>query len=271
MRKVFKWQFEVRSYEVGRYGVVDNANFINYLEEAALRGSAFSGYDSAWFEANDCLWVIRTWMIRYYAPTYYGDQLEAHTWVSDFKRVQSHREYEILRDGKRIVRARANWVFIDANTLRPKRVLSEFEEAYRPSGEVLEDLELRLDEADAADTGREFVYQRTAQYYELDKVGHVNNAQYIRWIEEASVRAMRSITGGEDHGFQVMTHELDYKQSAQADDPIAIKSQVVGVATDKIALTHAIRHAENDTLIAEDYSIVRVDGARDWVATRHEG
>lgn len=257
MRRVFSWNIKVRSYDIGRDNHVTTANFVQYLEETAMRGSADCGYDSKWFETNGYLWVIRKWMIRLYQPVHYGDELQAHTWVSDFRRVQSHREYELLRNGERVLRARANWVFIDSQTMRPQRLLPEFRDAYQPSNETLEDLQTCLDTAEAMPDTPHFEYHHRVRYYELDKIGHVNNANYFRWVEEAQLQALRRI--GWESPLPIVTHEMEYKQGTDANAPVIISSWIPEATSECIAWLHEIRHATTASLLARDYVTAAAD------------
>lgn len=253
MRNIYTWHLTVRSYEIGRYGHLDNTSFINYLEESAIQASTHVGYGSQWFEAKQLLWVIRKMSVRFYAPVYEGDALECRTWVSDFRRIQSHREYEILRGEERVLRARANWVFMDWSTLRPTRLLPEFEDAYRPSNEVLEDFLPAFHHA--APPPSPIIYNRIAQYHELDKVWHVNNANYIRWTEEATFRALQT---GANSTMRIVSHEIEYKQSAQADDPICIKSWRHQTDSDgRSSWVHEISNPSTGNIFALDYLIAQ--------------
>jgi acyl-CoA thioesterase FadM len=65
--------------------------------------------------------VIRQQTIAYLAPRFYDDIIGLTTWVFDFCRIRSHREYELCRVSDRVVAAlaRADWVYIDAATLFP--------------------------------------------------------------------------------------------------------------------------------------------------------
>lgn len=253
MRKVYTWHLTVRSYEIGRYGTLDNTSFINYLEESAIRASTHAGYGNEWFESHQLLWVIRKMNVRFYAPVLVGEELECRTWVSDFRRIQSHREYEILRNGERVMRARANWVFLDWTTLRPTRLLPEFYEAYQPSNEDLEDFLppfTRNKQPPAP-----ILYHRTAHYHELDKVWHVNNANYIRWAEEATHRAMQT---GANSTMRIISHEIEYKQSAQADDPICIKSWPHHTDSEgRMCWVHEISHSTTGEIFALDSVVVQ--------------
>lgn len=261
MRKIFTWEFQVRSYEAGRFGFVENATFINYLEELALRASADAGYGSEWFEKRGLLWVIRNWTVRLYEPVFYGDALEGRTWVSDFRRVQSNREYEIMRGETRILRARANWVFVEWKTLRPTRLLSEFFDAYQPSGEVQENLDTRLSNAISIAESPRFVIERKVHYYELDKVWHVNNANYVRWVEEACIQAMESAGWSQrEHQWRILSHEIEYKHGAQAGDAIRITSWVAARTATQMEWRHEICHQASGDVIATDSMILDLAG-----------
>ena len=94
---VFKWPVTVRRYEVDRFGAVHHHVFHQYLEETAIHASAAAGFGSEWYERHGTVWVVREMEIEYLRPAMMEDELEVHTWVADFRRVRSHREYEIYR------------------------------------------------------------------------------------------------------------------------------------------------------------------------------
>src|SRR5258708_16044043 len=123
MAKVYSWRFQVRTYELDVTGEVRPAAFLNYLEEGAVQASTAGGYGYDWYKENNRMWVVRKFTIRYYGPAVYGDELELATWVSDFRRVQSNREYALQRsDGELVLRARGNWVFMNVQTMQPQRI-----------------------------------------------------------------------------------------------------------------------------------------------------
>src|SRR5256885_2390139 len=69
--------------------------FLNYLEEGAIQASAEKGYTYQWYNENKRVWFVRKATIRYFELVTYGEELELRTWVSDSRRVQSHREYDL--------------------------------------------------------------------------------------------------------------------------------------------------------------------------------
>src|SRR5262245_61593343 len=132
MSKTYSWRFQVRTYEAGSDGLVSPTNLQRYLEEGAMQASASAGYDYDWYRNNNRLWVLRTTTIRYFAPVIFPDELELTTWVSDFRRVQSNRDYALHRvsNGELVLRGRGNWVFLNTETMQPMRVPPEFVEGF---------------------------------------------------------------------------------------------------------------------------------------------
>ncbi|MBI5931619.1 MAG: thioesterase family protein [Chloroflexi bacterium] len=251
----------MRSYEVDRFGHVNNAVYLNYLEEAATRASASVGFDNAWYEANQCMWVIREMHVRYHEPALYGDELEIRTWVSDFRRVRSHREYEIVRvhDDCRILRGRADWVFVDRTEMKPKRLLPEFEDAFQPANNPLEDLGIRIPAAKSYDT-HHFVSERRAQCYEIDQLGHVNNANYLRWVEQAYFDALASVGWSiirlQSENFVIFSlgHALEYFHEAKEGDSIKIVSWAAEKSRVRGAWIHEMYNRDTGELLARDYA-----------------
>lgn len=263
MPRIYRWTFPVRSYEIDQFGHVNNAVYLNYLEETAVRASADAGYDNNWFDADGSLWVVRTMSLRYFEPAVYGDELEAASWVSDFRRVRSHREYEIkrARDGVRILRARADWVYLDRYTMKPKKLATEFEHAYDPVPNSQEELGIYLKNPQRFDDSHHFVARWHVQPHEIDRVEHVNNAVYLRWVENAFYRAMHSVGWGHERmkaeNFLILAgaHEIEYFQSAQLGDEITVTSWAAEIERVRGAWIHEIRRSDTNELLARDYAV----------------
>ena len=68
----------------------------------------------------------------------FGEDLEINTWISEIRRVQAFREYDMrrVRDGQPVIRARANWVYINSETMQPTRIPENAIREFAPSGEM---------------------------------------------------------------------------------------------------------------------------------------
>jgi acyl-CoA thioester hydrolase len=154
---------------------VHDGVFLNYVQQAAFEASADAGYDTRRYDALGSIWVIRKQTIAYLLPLFYHDSIELTTWVSDVRRVRSHREYELRRagDGQAVALAQADWVYIDARTLFPRRIPDEITRVFQPNSRSALDAAPPLEPAEAVE-GRSFVYRHRVKSYELDNLRHVN-------------------------------------------------------------------------------------------------
>jgi acyl-CoA thioester hydrolase len=128
--------FHVRHYECDAYGHLNNANYARYMEEAAFEASAAVGYDRARYQAMGVLWLARETEIEYLQPLRYGDTVTVKTWVADFRRVRSRRQYEFWRGDDLLARASTDWVYLETATLRPAIIPPEMVAAFAPDGLV---------------------------------------------------------------------------------------------------------------------------------------
>ena len=136
MPVVHKRTFRVRNYECDAYGHVNNANYVRYMQEAALDASAAVGYDEARYNELGQIWLIRETNIEYLRPLRFGNSVEVTTWVGDFRRVRSRRFYELrnAETGDMVAEGSTDWVYIERATQRPARVPAEMVAAFMPEG-----------------------------------------------------------------------------------------------------------------------------------------
>lgn len=69
---------------------------------------------------------------------------------------------------------------------------------------------------------------------DIDRLGHVNNVVYVRWVQDAAVahwKARATQEQQEKYLWVVVRHTIEYKRSAQKDDAIIVRTWV-GSASD---------------------------------------
>ena len=263
MAKITTWRFRPRSYEVGATALVLPHTFFNYLEEGAMRASAENGYPFEWYSANNRTWVMRKMSLRYYRDVSLTDEVDLHTWIADAgRRVSCFRHYA-LRDAdtdEPIAEAIAQWVFLDAQTMRPAAIPPEFIAAFEPTTHT--DLDLSVTDPIVIEEPVIHTEERRVQRREIDPGGHVNNAVYIAWAEQGIIGALRSAgwpperygTDGEVAIIPI-SHEIEYFRSAFDDEPILVITRLAEIGRDRAAWHTEIRHGVTSELMAKDIAI----------------
>lgn len=128
----FMIHLRVRHYEMDAQGHVNNAVYQHYLEQAALEHSESLGFTPARYRELGGIFVMRRITIDYLRPAFAGETLVLTTWPEQMRGPRAIRRYEIRKQAEPdlLVTAEALWVWVDANTLRPKAIPNEILETF---------------------------------------------------------------------------------------------------------------------------------------------
>ncbi len=72
-----------------------------------------------------------------------------------------------------------------------------------------------------------FLTTRTAQPHDCDELGHVNNAVYVQWIQEAATTHWFTVASGpmaQDHVWICLRHEIDYREPVLPGDGVDVRT-----------------------------------------------
>jgi acyl-CoA thioester hydrolase len=266
---VLERAFRVRLYECDAYGHVNHANYLRYMQEAALDASAAVGYDVARYNDMSRLWLIRETDITYLRSLVYGDTVIVRTWVGDFRRVRSRRLYELrLADGNEpVATAATEWVFLDAAALRPATPPPEMIAAFYHPATIPGQRREPFPAAPPPPPGV-FRARRRVEWRDVDPAGHVNNANYLAYIEEANVGAAEAfgwpLPRLLEQGIAIVArrYRIEYRQPAVMGDELEVTSYLSDVKRATAVRHNEIRRLSDGELLARAYALwVFVDPA----------
>ena len=135
----------VRFSECDPLGHVNNAVYLNYLEQVAIDHASVMGWSAAELtEAAGAVFVARKHEIVYHQPAFENDWLLVRTWPTEMRGARGMRSYTISRfTGDRagwadrvvpfeelqevdkrdlVVSAQTEWAFMNVTTGRPARI-----------------------------------------------------------------------------------------------------------------------------------------------------
>jgi acyl-CoA thioester hydrolase len=250
--------FRVRHYECDAYGHVNHANYLRYMQEAAMDASAAAGYDIPRYIEMKRQWFIRETDIGYRRPLTYGDSIIVKTWVADFRRVRSRRAYELrlVTTGEIVAEAHTDWVYLDTETQRPITIPPEMITAFWPEG-----LPGEGPRRDPFPTGAPpppgiFTMRRQVEWHDLDGAGHVNNAMYMAYLEECGVRVAAAhgwpMARMFEAGFGIVArhYRIEYQQSARFGDELELATWISDVRRSSAVRSYTITRVSDGALVA---------------------
>lgn len=153
-RSAFVIDLRVRFHECDPMGHVNNAVYVEYLEDAAIQHATAAGWSETRLRADaGGVFVARKHEIEYLKAAVVDDWLRVTTWPSQMQGATAFRTYEIsyLRDtqagalqgrlidpaeidtgerGAILIRATTMWAFIDPLTGRPRRIPAELRDDF---------------------------------------------------------------------------------------------------------------------------------------------
>ena len=265
--------FRIRHYECDIYGHVNHANYVRYMQEAAFDASAAAGYDVPRYEQMNRAWLVRETDIIYLQPLVHGDSVVVKTWVGDFRRVRSRRMYELRRtpDNEPVAQAHTDWVFLEANTLRPVTIPEELIRAFYPDGQPEEvPVWERFPKAPPPPPGV-FTLRRRVGWRDIDPAQHVNNANYLAYIEDCGVEVAaaygwpmtRMMAGG--FGIVARRFRIEYRQAAILGDTLEIATWLSDFKRATVVRHYTIKRVSDGELIARAHVLwvwVDLDSSR---------
>jgi acyl-CoA thioesterase FadM len=174
--------YRVRFDEAGPDGIARASAYLRYAQDLAWLHSERRGFGRAWYQDRGLAWVVRAVDLTIEAALPTGAATIATTEVIGGRRVMARRRCDLRAesDGSPIASVLTDWV-MTTSTGVPTRVPEAFPIAF---GVPLGRFEpTRVDPAEPPPEAAQRSFD--VRLHELDPMGHVNNAVYLDWLDEA--------------------------------------------------------------------------------------
>ncbi len=132
MPPIFEYQLTIPTAANDENGHVNNVVYVQWMQDIATMHSDIQGCTRELYQLLGSSWFVRSHKIEYLRPAFAGDDIIIKTWVSHIKRTRSLRRYCFLnaKTNKVLAQAETDWVYVNAETGRPRSVDKEVAEAF---------------------------------------------------------------------------------------------------------------------------------------------
>ena len=233
---------------------------LRYFEQSAVAAAAALGYGSEFHREHNSAWVVRRLNVVLHAPARQGDELEIATWISHFAKVRGGREYKVLNaaTGQPLYSGYTEWVYLDRRTLAPLAIPRGLDAVFDVPGAPLQTYDPPTVEPSPspASDPPPFLTERTADWHELDSLGHVNNAVYLDWLDDAFKSAQDEMGWNvrrlKDEGLHLRAehYSLNYKRAAMQGDSLRIHTALEGASGRLCAVRQTVATTGGEELLA---------------------
>lgn len=272
--------FRVRNYECDAYGHMNSVNYLRFMQEAAFDATAAAGYGMQHYMEVGQFWLARESQVKFLRPVKYDQSVSIKTWIVDTRRFRSKRRYEFRLEGEEELAAEAHtdWVYVDGETGRPTHIPDELIKAFfadgEPAGAMPRD---RFPKAPPAPDGA-VIYLHRVAWRDLDEMRHVNNANYLAFLEDAGAEALRqygwplsrSLENG--HGWAARDMRIEYKAQPRLGDELEITTYLSDMKRIGCRRWYFVRIKGSQALAAQAYvDWIFIDVESGWPVRVPEG
>ena len=92
--------------------------------------------------------------------------------------------------------------------------------------------------------------------YHLDLFGHVNNARYLEFLEEARWAMFENSVDIHDlalkgYAFTVVNININYRKPALMNDMLVVASEITSIGRRSAVIHQAVKHKESNAVVAD--------------------
>lgn len=184
--------YRVRFDESAPDGNLRTSTLLRYAQDAAWIHSESLGFDREWYSSRGLWWLVRCIDLRVLDTARMGETLSVTTTIVGYRKVWARRRTELVgADGQLVAEAFTDWVITDERGM-PTRVPEEFTRLFAGQAGTFTPARVALDPSPPDAAERRF----QVRPQDLDPMGHVNNAGYLDYLEEAALADLRDAPPG---------------------------------------------------------------------------
>ena len=222
--------YTIRHDECDAYGVLNNAAYLRLAQETAWRHSIAAGFGYGYYEDLQRAWVARESSIEYIQTVTYGDKLAVTTLVPSTRRSMARRSFEFRLERELVAKSHTDYVFLDIVRQAPASIPTEIIEALFTGDESPARLKREpFPDPPPAPPGV-ITWQRRVEWRDVDPFGHLNNAAYLSYTEDAAIEA--GLAYGITHassleaglGWALKRSRIEYLRPALPDEELQIET-----------------------------------------------
>lgn len=178
----FEEQFTIRANEINTDKKATLSTICNLLQEIAGNNARQLEFDITDLQENKLTWILYRLNVQMDRFPEWRETITIKTWPSGGDGLRAWRDFLIFcEDGKEIGRSVSYWLMMNIESRRPVRIPEKIlQMAPEDIDHVLPLTDTNFSSFDDPDNSLTFEVRKS----DLDLNMHVNNVQYIDWMEE---------------------------------------------------------------------------------------
>lgn len=180
----FDKQFELRYFEMNKFGEASPTAILTLLEETAADHCYSINHSLYHLLGQNIGWLLISGVLQMDRYPKYKEKITIKTWLSSYSLIKGVRENIIYDEQNNIIgRAKGLWLFFDIERRRPIQILNEIKEKWSSNSKVCinKNITKKIEAINTACYSNKYKVHR----FDTDMNKHVNNIRYLQWVTES--------------------------------------------------------------------------------------
>lgn len=184
MENYFDREFNLRYFEMDRFGIATPTTILTLLEETAADHCYSINHSLYQLAEKNIGWVLISGFMQMERYPNYKEKITVRTWLSKYSTIKGFRENIIYDKQNNIIgRAKGLWIFFDIERRRPIQIFEDIKEKW--SFDKEESLSYDISKKIKAVENPDYKLNFKVNRYDTDMIKHVNNIRYLQWVIES--------------------------------------------------------------------------------------
>lgn len=179
MGNTFERNHKVAYGETSKNGEAFVSEIVNYMVETSINHGENLGIGVDYQKSRGEAWILCRWDITFNEMPKFHEDIKVTTECMGANKFYAYRKFFIYRNEQCIVDAKSQWIYLDIEKRKAKRITEENIEKFDVEGKETLSFDKLL-------KGKEEITSRlfTVRYRDIDMNEHVNNTKYVCWAME---------------------------------------------------------------------------------------
>ncbi len=228
----------IKHYEIDAAGRFSLAALANHVQENAAEHARRLKVGFKDLQVNNHAWMLSRIRFTYLSSPRLGDHFETETWVKDYDRLFSYRDFHFKRNDEIFAVANSAWVIADPVNRKIVPVEQYVNKAYKLKDRCA--VNEPLPKLKGVEGKAEHVFIHQVHFSSIDLNHHANNISYLQWYldylpDNLALVPVANITVNYLHEVKLDDKISIYYDIRKDGDAFHINCEMVNGATEQVA------------------------------------
>lgn len=169
----------VKLYELDASGKLSATALAHHIQENSAEHARRMKIGFKELKDNNHVWLLSRLHLKIFNSAKIDSEIETETWVRDYDKLFSYRDFHFKKDEKIFAAANTAWLIVDSEKKQIVPVENYVSKSFKLTDRCI--LQEPIEKLKGVEESAEYVFEHQVRYSSIDINFHVNNVSYLYW------------------------------------------------------------------------------------------